>query len=161
LRDARLQTPPGEPSSPSVPKTTKNDKVTKKTFKKEATTSVKQLKAKVVKEESEKEGDDIQEVEQEDVEEGRPTALSLRRVSFTSSAVPELVLRSLFMKLHVKRRARLVLRNLQGIGDVARSCIVLHPLPLGAKLGKGLREHPGDVRLLALVLESQLTSPKR
>jgi hypothetical protein len=62
MRDARLQTPPGEPSSPSVPKTTKNDKVTKKTFKKKATTCIKQLKAKVVKEESEKEGDDIQEV---------------------------------------------------------------------------------------------------
>jgi hypothetical protein len=65
------------------------------------------------------------------------------------------------MKLHVMRRARLVLRNLQGIGDVARSYNVLHPLPLGAKLGKGLRENPGDARLLAPVLESQLTSPKR
>jgi hypothetical protein len=40
------------------------------------TTSVKQLKAHAVKEESEEEGDDIQEVEQEDVEEGGPTAPS-------------------------------------------------------------------------------------
>jgi hypothetical protein len=53
MRDVRLQTPPGEPSSPSVPKTTKNDKVTKKTLKKKAATSIKQLKAKVVKGESE------------------------------------------------------------------------------------------------------------
>jgi len=116
MRDARLQTPPGEASPPSVPKTTKNDKVTKMTFKKKAATSIKQLKAKVVKEESEEEGDDIQEVEQEDVEEGGPTALSLRRVLSTSSAVPELVLRSLMMKLHVMRRAKLVLRNLKASG---------------------------------------------
>jgi hypothetical protein len=108
--------PPGEHPSPCVPKTKKNDKVTKKISKKEATTSVKQLKAHTVKEESEEEGDDIQEVEQEDVEKGGPTALSLRRVSSTSSAVPELVLRTLMMKTHVMRRARLVLRNLKSSG---------------------------------------------
>lgn len=63
------------------------------------------------------------------------------------------------MKLHVMRRARLVLRNLQCIGDVARSYIVLRPLPPRARLGEGLREHPGDARLLPLVLESQLARP--
>jgi hypothetical protein len=60
----------GEPSSPVVPKTTKSDKITKNTPKKKAATSAKQLKAKAVKEESEEEGDDTQEVEQEDVGEG-------------------------------------------------------------------------------------------
>ena len=47
----------------------------------------------------------------------------------------------------------------QGIGDVARSYIILRPLPLGAELGDGLRENPADSKLLAPVLESQLTRP--
>jgi hypothetical protein len=76
MRGVRLQSPLGEHSSLSVSKATKNDKVTKKTPKKETATSVKQLKAKPVKDESEGEGDDIQEVEQEGVEEGGSTALS-------------------------------------------------------------------------------------
>jgi hypothetical protein len=38
----------------------------------------------------------------------------------------------------------------QGIEDVARSFIVLRPLPLGAKLGDGPLEDSGNARLLAL-----------
>jgi hypothetical protein len=40
--------------------------------------------------------------------------------------------------------------NLQGVEDVARSYIVLRPLPLGTQLHEGPLEDSGDARLLAL-----------
>lgn len=47
-------------------------------------------------------------------------------------------------------RGRVGVEDPQGIEDVARSYIVLRPLPLGAKLGEGPLEDSGDARLLAL-----------
>ncbi|KAH8779603.1 hypothetical protein BGZ57DRAFT_926925 [Hyaloscypha finlandica] len=133
-RDARLQTPPGEASPPSVPKTTKNDKVTKMTFKKKAATSIKQLKAKVVKEESEEEGDDIQE--------GVIYVFCRTRVGVEEphDETPR------------DEKGQVGVEEPQGIGDVARSYIILRPLPLGGKLDEGLRENPADAKLLTPVL---------
>ncbi|PBP26111.1 hypothetical protein BUE80_DR002974 [Diplocarpon rosae] len=47
-------------------------------------------------------------------------------------------------------RSRVGVEDPQGIEDVARSYIVLRPLPLGAKLGVGPLEDLGNSRLLAL-----------
>jgi hypothetical protein len=47
-------------------------------------------------------------------------------------------------------RARVGIEEPEGIEDVARSFIVLRPLPLGAKLGEGPLEDTGNARLLAL-----------
>ncbi|KAG4433190.1 hypothetical protein IFR05_011325 [Cadophora sp. M221] len=47
-------------------------------------------------------------------------------------------------------RSRVGIEEPQGIEDVARSYIVLRPLPLGAKLGEGPLEDSGNARLLAL-----------
>ncbi|TVY52902.1 hypothetical protein LSUE1_G009699, partial [Lachnellula suecica] len=47
-------------------------------------------------------------------------------------------------------RPRVNITEPQGIEDVARSYIVLRPLPLGAKLGDGPLEDTGNARLLAL-----------
>ncbi|KAL2063983.1 hypothetical protein VTL71DRAFT_4477 [Oculimacula yallundae] len=47
-------------------------------------------------------------------------------------------------------RGRVGVEEPQGIEDVARSYIVLRPLPLGAKLGEGPLEDSGNARLLAL-----------
>ncbi len=47
-------------------------------------------------------------------------------------------------------RARVGVEDPQGIEDVARSYIVLRPLPLGAKLREGPLEDSGNARLLAL-----------
>lgn len=47
-------------------------------------------------------------------------------------------------------RPRVNVEDPQGIEDVARSYIVLRPLPLGAKLGEGPLEDKGNARLLAL-----------
>lgn len=47
-------------------------------------------------------------------------------------------------------RSRVNIDEPQGIEDVARSYIVLRPLPLGAKLGDGPLEDTGNARLLAL-----------
>ncbi len=47
-------------------------------------------------------------------------------------------------------RGRVGIEEPQGVQDVARSYIVLRPLPLGAKLGEGPLEDLGNNRLLAL-----------
>jgi hypothetical protein len=47
-------------------------------------------------------------------------------------------------------RGRVGVEDPQGIEDVARSYIVLRPLPIGAKLGEGPLEDSGNARLLAL-----------
>ncbi|KAH7369635.1 hypothetical protein BKA65DRAFT_544365 [Rhexocercosporidium sp. MPI-PUGE-AT-0058] len=47
-------------------------------------------------------------------------------------------------------RGRVGVEDPQGIEDVARSYIVLRPLPLGAKLGEDPLEDSGNARLLAL-----------
>jgi hypothetical protein len=47
-------------------------------------------------------------------------------------------------------RGRVGVDDPQGIEDVARSYIVLRPLPIGAKLGEGPLEDSGKARLLAL-----------
>ncbi|KAI9828166.1 MAG: hypothetical protein M1826_006094 [Phylliscum demangeonii] len=47
-------------------------------------------------------------------------------------------------------RARVGIEDPQGVQDVARSYIVLRPLPLDAKLGEGPLENAGNLRLLAL-----------
>lgn len=47
-------------------------------------------------------------------------------------------------------RGRVNIDEPQGIDDIARSYIVLRPLPLGAKLGEGPLEDSGNARLLAL-----------
>ena len=47
-------------------------------------------------------------------------------------------------------RGRVGVNDPQGIEDVARSYIVLRPLPRGAKLGEGPLEDSGNARLLAL-----------
>ena len=47
-------------------------------------------------------------------------------------------------------RARVGIENSQGVKDIARSYIVLRPLPLGAKLGEGPLEETHNNRLLAL-----------
>lgn len=47
-------------------------------------------------------------------------------------------------------RARVNITEPQGIEDIARSYIVLRPLPLGAKLGDGPLEDSGNARLIAL-----------
>lgn len=47
-------------------------------------------------------------------------------------------------------RGRVGVEDPQGIEDVARSYIVLRPLPLGAKIGEGPLEDSGNARLLAL-----------
>ncbi|PBP24580.1 hypothetical protein BUE80_DR004391 [Diplocarpon rosae] len=47
-------------------------------------------------------------------------------------------------------RGRVGVEDPQGLEDVARSYIVLRPLPLGAKLGAGALEDLGNSRLLAL-----------
>jgi hypothetical protein len=57
-------------------------------------------------------------------------------------------------------RGRVGVEEPQGIEDVARSYIVLRPLPLGAKLGKGPLEDSGNARLLALPKKVLPTSGK-
>lgn len=47
-------------------------------------------------------------------------------------------------------RGRVGIEDAQGVDDIARSYIVLRPLPLGAKLGDGPLEDAGNARLLAL-----------
>ncbi|KAL5323123.1 hypothetical protein ACEPPN_007651 [Leptodophora sp. 'Broadleaf-Isolate-01'] len=47
-------------------------------------------------------------------------------------------------------RGRVGIEEPQGIEDIARSYIVLRPLPLGAKLGEGPLEDSGNARLLVL-----------
>lgn len=47
-------------------------------------------------------------------------------------------------------RSRVGVNDPHGIEDVARSYLVLRPLPLGAKLGEGPLEDSGNARLLAL-----------
>lgn len=47
-------------------------------------------------------------------------------------------------------RGRVGTEDPQGLEDIARSYIVLRPLPLGAKLGEGPLEDTGNARLLAL-----------
>jgi hypothetical protein len=47
-------------------------------------------------------------------------------------------------------RGRVGVEDPQGIEDVARSYVVLRPLPIGAKLGEGPLEDSGKARLLAL-----------
>lgn len=47
-------------------------------------------------------------------------------------------------------RGRVGIEDPQGIEDVARSYIVLRPLPIGAKLGGGPLEDSGNARLLVL-----------
>jgi hypothetical protein len=47
-------------------------------------------------------------------------------------------------------RGRVGIEDPQGVEDVARSYIVLRPLPIGAKLGDGPLEDSGNARLLAL-----------
>jgi hypothetical protein len=57
-------------------------------------------------------------------------------------------------------RARVGIEEPEGIEDVARSFIVLRPLPLGAKLGEGPLEDTGNARLLALPKKVLPTSGK-
>jgi hypothetical protein len=47
-------------------------------------------------------------------------------------------------------RSRVNIDEPQGVEDIARSYIVLRPLPLGTKLGEGPLEDAGNARLLAL-----------
>lgn len=47
-------------------------------------------------------------------------------------------------------RSRVNVENPQGVEDVARSYIVLRPLPIGSKLGEGPLQDDGNARLLAL-----------
>jgi hypothetical protein len=47
-------------------------------------------------------------------------------------------------------RGRVNIDEPQGVEDIARSYIVLRPLPLGTKLGEGPLEDTGNARLLAL-----------
>ena len=47
-------------------------------------------------------------------------------------------------------RGRVDVEKPQGAQDIARSYLVLRPLPLGAKLGEGPLEDVGNCRLLAL-----------
>jgi hypothetical protein len=47
-------------------------------------------------------------------------------------------------------RARVNIDVPEGVEDIARSYIILRPLPLGAKLGEGPLEDTGDARLLVL-----------
>jgi hypothetical protein len=47
-------------------------------------------------------------------------------------------------------RGRVGIEDPQGIEDVARSYIVLRPLPIGARLGEGPLEDSSNARLLAL-----------
>ena len=47
-------------------------------------------------------------------------------------------------------RSRVNIEDPQGIEDIARSYIVLRPLPLGAKIGDGPLQDEGNARLLAL-----------
>lgn len=47
-------------------------------------------------------------------------------------------------------RGRVNIEDPQGIEDIARSYIVLRPLPIGAKIGEGRLEDAGNARLLAL-----------
>jgi hypothetical protein len=47
-------------------------------------------------------------------------------------------------------RSRVNTENPQGIEDIARSYIVLRPLPLGAKIGDGPLQDDGKARLMAL-----------
>lgn len=47
-------------------------------------------------------------------------------------------------------RSRVNTENPQGIDDVARSYIVLRPLPIGAKIGDGPLQDDGKARLIAL-----------
>lgn len=57
-------------------------------------------------------------------------------------------------------RARVGIEDPQGVKDVARSYIVLRPIPLGAKLGEGPLEDAGNNRLLALPKKVLPTSPR-
>lgn len=47
-------------------------------------------------------------------------------------------------------RGRVGVEDPQGLADIARSYIVLRPLPLGAKIGEGPLEDSGNARLLTL-----------
>lgn len=47
-------------------------------------------------------------------------------------------------------RGRVNIDEPQGVEDIARSYIILRPLPLGTKLGEGPLEDAGNARLLAL-----------
>jgi hypothetical protein len=47
-------------------------------------------------------------------------------------------------------RGRVGVEDPQGIQDIARSYIVLRPLPLGAKIGDGPLQDDGKARLIAL-----------
>ncbi|TVY39659.1 hypothetical protein LOCC1_G006444 [Lachnellula occidentalis] len=65
-----------------------------------------------------------------------------------SSAIPSSILEKGIIYFFFRPRVNTT--NPQGIEDVARSYIVLRPLPLGAKLGSGPLEDSGNARLLAL-----------
>ncbi|KAI9843553.1 MAG: hypothetical protein M1837_006229 [Sclerophora amabilis] len=57
-------------------------------------------------------------------------------------------------------RARVGIDEPQGVQDIARSYIVLRPLPLGAQLGDGPLEDVGNNRLLALPKKVLPVSPR-
>ncbi|TVY36694.1 hypothetical protein LCER1_G009242 [Lachnellula cervina] len=65
-----------------------------------------------------------------------------------SSAIPSSILEKGIIYFFFRPRVNTT--NPQGIEDVARSYIILRPLPLGAKLGDGPLEDAGNARLLAL-----------
>lgn len=57
-------------------------------------------------------------------------------------------------------RSRVGVEDPQGLDDIARSYIVLRPLPIGAKLGEGPLEVSGNARLLTLPKKMLPTSKR-
>ncbi|KAH8661522.1 hypothetical protein BGZ60DRAFT_566194 [Tricladium varicosporioides] len=68
--------------------------------------------------------------------------------STRSAAIPSSILEKGIIYFFF--RGRVGIQDPQGIEDVARSYIVLRPLPLGAKIGEGPMQDDGNARLLAL-----------
>ncbi|CZS95011.1 uncharacterized protein RAG0_04812 [Rhynchosporium agropyri] len=92
-----------------------------------------------------KAADEEQEVKSKEVENNKDSVVKddKREAAIPSSILEKGIIYFFF-------RGRVGVEDPQGIEDVARSYIVLRPLPLGAKLGEGPLEDSGNARLLAL-----------
>jgi hypothetical protein len=99
--------------------------------------------------------------QKEQEEKGEPIANNSKSVledDAHAAAIPSSILERGVMYLFF--RARVGVENPQGIEDVARSYMVLRPLPLGTQLCEGPLEDSGDARLLALPKTVLPTSSK-
>jgi len=118
----------------------KNEDATEKPEEKNAFDEVKSSPSEI-----KEAADEEQEKKTEDIHQNNTSVVEDKA---RSSAIPSSILEKGIIYFFFRPRVNTT--DPQGIEDIARSFIVLRPLPLGAKLGDGPLEDSGNARLLAL-----------